>query len=383
LLFFGERINRDGYKKRILIIFGGGVGDVVKRSVICEYVNHYLSDYDVYYLMPYQLTLPYAKETISFDYKKAKINPRYYLELVNRLRKIGFSNAIVMFPFWDGFLPYLASDIKSEVVFCPRETEPNLSYKVISRAMSFVKFYTLKKRFSFIKVACGWDKDWSADHFPSDVWKHVYFISQVLCKIDPGNATHLMNDLLPASGMRTEIELHMDDKDAAEGLKNYCVIGLGSSASVKNWDPKKFGEVAKFLSGKGYQIFLVDGPENIALIRDFAKSYGGKFTNPLKKTNLNELCRDIKNSVLVICNDTSFVHIAIAFRKPTVCVNNSLTGADTNYGYEDINKWVLTDGIMSDIKTDDVIKEVKSLVDYVQKTPNSPKEDFKMSFFGK
>ena len=382
LFFFGRRVNKkDNYGKRVLIVFGGGVGDVVKRSVICEYVRQYLSGYDIYYLMPYQLTLPYAEETIHFNYKKAKISPRYYFQLVNKLRRIGFSKAIVMFPLWDGFLPYLASDTKPEVVFCPQETEPNFSYKLTSNAMSRMRFCALKKRFSLIKVPCGWDKDWLGAHFPSDTWKHIYFISQVIRRIDPNEAAHLKNDLLPVNGMRTEIELQKEDKNVTEGLRNYCAIGLGSSTSLKNWEPEKFGKVAELLSHKGYQILLVGGPESISLVEGFQESYKGKFTDSFD-ANLNELCWYIKNSVLVVCNDTSMVHIAIAFKRPTVCVNNMLTGADTHYGYSDINKWVLGNP-MSEIKTENVVRETEKLIDYLHRTPDAPKEEFKTSFFSK
>ncbi len=382
LSIFGRRIERDGYEKRILIIFGGGIGDVVKRSVICSYVEKYLKDYDVYYLMPYHIQFPYAKKTIYFDYQKAKVNPLYYFTAVHALRKIGFYRVIVMFPLWDGFLPYLGIDVEPEVVFCPQESEPNSSYRSVSRIMSHLRRGSFKKIFRFVKVVSGWDKGWLLDHFPSDTWKHAYFISKVLCEISPRNTVGLDGGgLLAAKNVRTQIQLTLDKMDAVQGLNRYCVIGLGSSYAGKNWQPQKFGEAAKFLSQWGLAIVVVGGPESTKLASYFKESYGGKFINLVSKTTLDELCYVIKNSFLVIGNDTSFIHIAIAFKKPTLCIgNNALVGADTHYGYQDINRWVLSARI-PEIAANDIIEELKGLLNYIGKNSDIPRKKFRTSFF--
>jgi hypothetical protein len=382
LFFFGRRANKDHYEKRILVIFGGGIGDVVKRSVICGYIHAYLKEYDVYYLMPYRMKLPYAKETICFDYNKAKIDPIYYFNTVNALRKIGFYQVIVMLPFWDGFLPSLASDIAPKTIFCTQESEPNSSYRAVGRLLSLIRRHSFRKIFKFIKVVSFYDKNKPPKCFSSDVWKHVYFISQVLCDLDPRNKSNLNEEgLLPVDHIGTEIESGIEKVKAVEGAGHYCVIGLGSSSPGRNWNPKNFGEVAEFLSGKGLDIVLVGGPESMKLAEGFRESYRGKFINLINKTTLDELCCVIKNSFLMVGNNTSFIHIAIAFKKPMICVcPNEGIGVDSHYGYEDINKWVMADHI-SDIGTGGVIKEVGNLLDYIKGNPNVPREDFKTSFF--
>ena len=100
LLFLaGRKVNKNGAKKRLLVVFGGGIGDVAIGSIACGYLKEYLKEYDAYYLTSYKFKLPYAKEHILFNYHKAKKDPFYYFQLVNRLRNIGFSEVVVIFPF--------------------------------------------------------------------------------------------------------------------------------------------------------------------------------------------------------------------------------------------------------------------------------------------
>ena len=379
LFFFGRRANKNGYEKRVLVIFGGGIGDVVKRSVICSYIERYLKEYGVYYLMPYRIKLPHAKETIYFDYKKAKIDPLYYVRTVNSLRKIGFSKIIVVLPFWDGFLPSLASDIAPETIFCTQESEPNSSYRMVGRALSLVRPRLFSKT-RFIKVASEYDGLLPAGYFPSDVWKHVYFISRVLCDIDPRNKVSMNKDgLLENKNIRTEIESGDIEVAAVAGLGDYCVIGLGSSYAGKNWPAKKFGAIAEFLFHEGFAIVLVGGPESLGLVEDFRTSYQGPFTDLINATTLDGLCSVIKNSFLVIGNDTSFIHVAIALKRPTFCIGYNTSGVDTNYGYEDINTWALSRNI-SETSVEVVEKKAQQLVDYLKKTSHVPLTRFQTSF---
>lgn len=163
LLFWGKKVNKDNWGKRILIIFGGGIGDVVKRSVICNFVNKYLNDeYEVYYLMPYKFKLPYAKDIFYFEYTKAKINPKYYFQLVNSLRQIGFSKVIVLLPFWENFLACLGRSIGAEKVFVYKEKPPTLSFEIVDKIIKLIRLIIGSKVFfqiDFDKLIYEkWDK---------------------------------------------------------------------------------------------------------------------------------------------------------------------------------------------------------------------------------
>jgi ADP-heptose:LPS heptosyltransferase len=377
----GVAVDRTGYEKRILVVFGGGIGDVVKRSIVCEYVKEYLSTYDVYYLMPYEISFPYAKETIHFNYTKAKIDPLYYFRLVNKLRKVGFSRVIVLFPAWEGFLVSLGKNVLPDTLYRHIEVPPK---ELLGFASGVVNVFRMRHRnFHDIPVVSYYDKRWTEKYFPSDVHKVAYFFSQAICNIEPENVKNLNEKgLLKDDNLRTEIEFIEEDTGLA-GPGGYCVIGLGSSSIGKNWPPEKFGQVAEFLRQKGIKMVLVGGPESIKLTEAFKKTYTGEFIDLINKTNLNRLCNVIDGSRLVVGNDTSFVHLAVALKKPTICICYGMQiGADSCYGYKDINHWIFSENF-DKIGAPEVNGKIDEVLSYLDRTVSAPKERFVMSFFEK
>lgn len=349
-LFRFLKVNKENWDKRILIIFGGGVGDVVKRSVICNFVKEYLNEYEIYYLLPYKLTLPYSYKIFYFDYKKTKTNPFYFAQLVKNLKKIGFSRVIILLPFWENFLWLLGKSLSPSVLYVPLETPPSRLEKILNLVVSSFFIFSIKKHFKLIKVISIFDKKLPMNVFPSDVYKNSYFISQVIKDIKPDLILSNIG-LLQLEKIQTELIVNNEkEKLFLEKLENeynlepekYCIIGLGSSSSHKNWAVKNFVEVAKYVKNvKQLQIVLVGGKESIELANEFKNLFQEQLINLINRTTLEELCILIKNSKLIIANDTSFIHIGIAFKKHTICpILNTQLGVDSLYGYEEINQWV-------------------------------------------
>ncbi len=347
LIFIGRKVNKAGWEKRVLVIFGGGIGDVLKRSVVCGYLESYLKGYECYYLMPYPFELPYAKENITFDYTKAKTNPRYYADLVNRLRRIGFENIIVVFPFWEGFLSFLANDINPNRVFCHREVAPNPFFDMVVGISSGLRSLFLKKRIQFVRVISGWDANWPYKLFPSDVEKHAKVASGAIADIKKG----LVLDgrgLLPLKNPHTEVLMdygseeefmRMLKKEYGLLAKTYCVIGLGSSSAYKNWPVERFADVAKMLGGRGFSVVISEHIKDKYLSERFKELYP-EVIDLTGKTDMRQMMVLIKNSRMLVANDTSFTHAAIALRTASVCViGNAILGADSLYGYEKLNRW--------------------------------------------
>jgi len=351
LFFIGKKVNKTNWQKRILIIFGGGIGDVVKRSIICEYIKEYLSNYEIYYLMPYKLNFPYAKEIFYFDYTKSKISPFYFVNLVNNLRERGFSKIITLLPFWENFLWILGISINPERIYVSLEKPPTKFESFLNKFISFFFIKAIRKKFKLIKVYSIFDGKWPSNIFPSDVYKNAYFISQIIKDLKPEVKMNEIRLLLLENEPQTEIIIDKDKENEYMrylkenfGLENnnYCIIGLGSSSPHKNWPVENFVEVAKYLKeNEGLKIVIVGGNESTPLVSNFKEIFNDDFLDFVNKTNLEELCILIKNSKLIVANDTSFIHIGIAFKKPTVCpILNTQLGVDSLYGYKEINKWV-------------------------------------------
>jgi len=345
-----KRIKNKKTDNKILIIFGGGIGDVVKRSIICEFIKKYLNDFEVYYLLPYKLKFPYAKEIFYFDYNKAKINPFYFAKLSENFKNFGFSKVIVLLPFWENFLWTLGLSVEPTILYVYDETPPSNFEKFLNKIYTHFFIFSLNKMRK-IRVWSYFDKTLPQNIFPSDVYKQSFFISQIIKELEPNvrlNEIGIVEDV----EYKTEIEINEEsEKNFLDELsknyklipKNYAVIGLGSSSEQKNWSVENFAKVSKYLKEKkGLEIVVVGGKESKEKVKKFESFFGESFINLVLKTDLESLCILIKNAKLVVANDTSFIHIGIAFKIPTICpIMNSYLGVDSLYGYEKINKWVI------------------------------------------
>jgi len=353
--YFLSKFKRSKNQKidnRILIIFGGGIGDVVKRSIICEFIKQCLNDFEVYYLLPYKLKFPYAKEILYFDYTKAKVNPFYFAKLSENLKNFGFSKVIILLPFWENFLWTLGLSIEPKTLYVYDETPPGNFEKLLNKIYTRFFVFSLNKM-KKIRVWSYFDKTFPQNIFPSDVYKQSFFISQIIKELKPDVKLNKIG-IIENIEYRTEIEINEErEKNFLEELsknhklipQNYAVIGLGSSSEQKNWPVENFAKVSKYLKEKkGLEIVVVGGKESKEKVEGFEKFFGKSFINLVLKTDLESLCILIKNAKLVVANDTSFIHIGIAFKVPTTCpIMNSYLGVDSLYGYEKINRWVINE----------------------------------------
>ena len=195
--------------RKNIIVFGGGMGDVIKRSATAWLFRSYLFDHEVHYLSPYDLPIPGTEYRHIFNYSRAKTNPFYYFSLVNEMRAIGFKKVAIFLPFWEGFLSFLGTDIGAETVYCD-VTPPNEFFRFMSPLNMFLHRGAVKRSVKLIPVENGWDEGWNKKYFPSDVWRHLSLISKVIKDIKP-NLKMENRFLLPASSPpRTGLDLPRD-----------------------------------------------------------------------------------------------------------------------------------------------------------------------------
>ncbi|MGC8776280.1 MAG: glycosyltransferase family 9 protein, partial [Minisyncoccia bacterium] len=230
--------------------------------------------------------------------------------------------------------------------FIYEETPPGKFEIILNK---IILFFFGKTPIKKIRVISYFDKNWPQNIFPSDVYKQSFFISQIIKELKPNvefNNIGIIKDVNFKTEIFLESILEKDfERKFLENFKlkkgKYCIVGLGSSSEHKNWPVEYFAEVAKYLKEQGYKIVLIGSKESLVKVENFKKYFGNDFVNLIFKTSLEELCLLIKNSKMVVGNDTSFIHIGIAFKIPTVCpILNTYLGVDSLYGYEEINKWV-------------------------------------------
>jgi ADP-heptose:LPS heptosyltransferase len=246
----------------------------------------------------------------------------------------------------------LGLSVEPKILYVYDETPPSNFEKFLTKIYICFFIFSLNKM-KKIRVWSYFDKNLPQNIFSSDVYKQSFFISQIIKELKPNvrlNEIGIVEDV----EYKTEIEINEEnEKKFLEELskdyklipQNYAVIGLGSSSEQKNWPVENFAQVSKYLKEKkGLEIVVVGGKESKEKVKDFERFFGESFINLVLKTDLESLCILIKNAKLVVANDTSFIHIGIAFKIPTICpIMNSYLGVDSLYGYEKINKWVINE----------------------------------------
>ena len=103
-------------------------------------------------------------------------------------------------------------------------------------------------------------------------------------------------------------------------LKHHRIVGIhpGASKKEKLWEYEKFAEVVDYLSLKGYQPVLIEGPGDFNTVRDIILKCNTK--PPRVKTSLKNVVAFISRCKLIICLDSSAVHIAAAVGTPVIAL---------------------------------------------------------------
>jgi len=101
-------------------------------------------------------------------------------------------------------------------------------------------------------------------------------------------------------------------------------INPGASyGSAKRWYPEKFAKVASELS-RDYEIIIFGGPAEVDMAQDIEKELIKanitNYSNIAGKTSIKELCEKIGGLDLFITGDSGPMHVAAAFKVPTIAI---------------------------------------------------------------
>lgn len=116
--------------------------------------------------------------------------------------------------------------------------------------------------------------------------------------------------------------------------QKYAILFIGASAEYRKWSVEKFAKVGRWLSEKqGYKIVLCGANSDLADAMRFTEFYGDDFVNLVGKTSLVELLAVIYNGNLMIANETSAPHFAVALEMTNLFViyNGNHFGRFTPY----------------------------------------------------
>jgi ADP-heptose:LPS heptosyltransferase len=144
--------------------------------------------------------------------------------------------------------------------------------------------------------------------------------------------------------------------------QNYAILFIGASALFRKWNIEDFAKVGEHLKERfGYEIVLCGAPSDGADALEFGKHFKGKYIDLVGKTSLIDLLYVIHNGNLMVSNETSAPHIAVALGMLNVFVvsNGNHYGRFTPYP----NKMSLNYNVIFHPKIEKYIDNYKYLVD--------------------
>lgn len=116
--------------------------------------------------------------------------------------------------------------------------------------------------------------------------------------------------------------------------KNYAVLFIGAGEKYRKWPIESFVQIAQLLKKKyGFEIVLCGGADDQDESSIFSTKFNGEYSDLVGKTNLVELMYVISNCGLILSNETSVPHMAVALnvRNIFVIYNGKHFGRFTPY----------------------------------------------------
>lgn len=126
-----------------------------------------------------------------------------------------------------------------------------------------------------------------------------------------------------------EAEVPQHDIPAAHQL-GYIGLVIGAAHATKRLPLERLKELAAMID---HPIILLGGPEDRPVGEVLAATDPVKIYNACGKFSLNESADLVRQSKLIISHDTGLMHIAAAFRKPTISVWGNTVPAFGMYPY--------------------------------------------------
>ncbi len=390
LSIFKINVNKKDWENRILIINLEAIGDVIVFTSVLKHYKKAFSGKKIYLLLKENIGIgsllkPFVDEIIFVNYRKFSFNPFYSLKYLNFLRNVGFKKVISQ-----DFSP---AEIIGKIISIGIGAEEVVGYE--GAGLLFEKPFDLNMKKSLVFAE-----------------KRIHpLFTKIIPSIDRNRYLHLplvnvidhYRAIYEAISGRKEIDYSTEifaQPKATLINQKYAVVVLGSSVAYKNWPVERFVEVSQIFKEKGWLVVLVGSVGEKHLSKKFKALYSGKCLDLVGKIDIAEVASVIRDSALLLSNDTGPVHIAVALKNPSLTIlGGGQFGMISLYGYSDINKWIYKEmdcfgdnwrcthnakngeptKCIASISIVDVVKSLEELINYIN-TNSITKEVFKNTF---
>ncbi len=333
LFFAPGTINRDGWEDRMLIVNLESLGDLVVFIGVLKHYKKRFPARKIFLLIKAGTGFEaiakgnFADEVITADTKRFSRDSAYGASLIRQLCGIGFKTVINQ--------DFSAAEIMAKIISVNLGAEevigyagmglefrspfdPNQRAGVAYAAHSLVPKYT--------KLIPTQDPEPPANGELASALNHYIAIYEQATGFH--ESEYAMTLPIPTA----------NSSDAAEG--KYVFMSAGSSVPYKEWKIEYFAEVARQFHDAGFRIIVAGVKNDAERYRQLEELCNFPIDNRTGKTSFIDYLNLINGAAAVFTNDSSAVHVAVAFQKPSLCVTGGgQFGMFANYGYSDRNFW--------------------------------------------
>lgn len=229
-------------------------------------------------------------EVWSIDMRQLKSNRLYRLQKLRQVRSAGFSVAI----------------------------QPTYSREVLC-GDSLVRASGAAERIGLVGD-CTITSRWLMRI--ADLWYTRLLLTSTQPVMELARNAEFVRALGGVSSIRAPtIRINRDDLPAELSGVSYFVLFPGAQWPEKRWPIERFVEItARVLNRYGWTGVVCGGRDDAVIGRMICDAAGVPLIDLTASTTLQELAVILANARLVLTNDTSAAHIAVAVEAPTVCI---------------------------------------------------------------
>ncbi len=338
---FGHKPNKAEWEKRVLVVNLHALGDVVAMTSVLRRYKMDFPDKKIYCLFSKDTGIieklfgEFADEIIFVDLKKFGTNPFYELNFLNSLRDTGFETVVNQ--------GYGLFEIPGKIISVGVGAKNVIGYEGL--VIEYVNAdWAARHRISFIKksifprytkIVPILDNDFRARG-------RVMNFSRIYAAIYEAFLGHAPKIMPTKTGIDPDAEKSVCAYLEQRGIKlgSCAVFVLGAKTPSRRWPIEKFAEVAQEMNRSGVPVVLVGAPSERELAARFKKISDVPVVDLVGEFSVAQLVSVINNCLFVLTNDTAPVHIAVALKKPSLCIMGAaIFGVSDHYGYPRINRW--------------------------------------------
>lgn len=338
---FGHKPNKARREERILVLNLHALGDIVAMTSVLRRYKMDFPNKKIYCLLSKDTGITeklfgeFADKILLVDLKKFGANPFYELNFLNSLRDIGFETVVNQ--------GYGLFEIPGKIISVNAGAKNVIGYEglvieyvnadwAVRRRISFIKKSIFPR---YTKIVPILDNDFKARG-------RVMNFSRIYAAVYGAFLGHMPKIMPTKIGIDADAEKSMRVYLEQTGIKlgTYGVFVLGAKTPARRWPIERFAEVAREMSLSGVPVVLIGAPSEKELAARFKKIVDVPVTDLVGEFSVAQLVSVINNCLFALTNDTAPVHIAVALKKPSLCIMGAaIFGVSDHYGYPRINRW--------------------------------------------